>query len=169
MYNYYDFFDFGNRYLKILEKGISVPTMLYTYTPGGSVLNQNFLWRVPDNFSIQDSLSLNQKVVLKLNDDMPIYHTRATRQEFVYHYGYFMQGAKPYELRTVYRELTKDCSTSRTFDKQQIDDRIKEALTLEDMDILVDLRHQNEGRAAQYDAFLTKCTEYTYIRMLSCA
>ena len=53
----------------MLEKGISVPTMLYTYTPGGSVLNQSFLWRVPDNFSVQDSLSLNQRVVSKLNDD----------------------------------------------------------------------------------------------------
>ena len=71
--------------------------MLYTYTPEGPVLNQIFLWRDPDNFSIQDSLSLNQKVVSKLNDDMPIYHTRAMRQEF-YHYAYFMQGAKPYEL-----------------------------------------------------------------------
>ena len=109
---------------------MSVSTMLYTYTPGGSVLNQSFLWRVPDNFSVQDSLSLNQRVVSKLNDDVPIYHTRAIRQEFVYHYGYFMQGAKPYELRAVYHELTKDCSTSRTFDDQQVDDRIKEALTL---------------------------------------
>ena len=71
-----------------------------------------------------------------------------------------MQGAKLYELRAVYRELTKDCSTSWTFDEQQVDDRVKEALTLEDMDVLVDLRHQNEGRAAQYDVFRTKCTEY---------
>jgi len=53
----------------MLEKGISVPTILYTYTPGGFVLNQIFLWRVPNNFSIQDSL--NQKIVSKLNDDMP--------------------------------------------------------------------------------------------------
>lgn len=104
----------------------------------------------------------------KLNDDMPIYHTRAMRQEFVYHYGYYMRGAKPYELRTVYLELTKDSSTSQTFNEQQVDDRIKEALTLEDMDVLVDLRHQNEGRAAQHDVFWTKCTEL-YIRMLSCA
>ena len=74
----------------MLEKGVSVPTMLYTYTPRGSVLHQIFLWRVPDNFSIQDSLSLNQKVVSKLNDDMPVYHTRAMRKEFICHYGYFM-------------------------------------------------------------------------------
>ena len=31
--------------------------------------------------------------------------------------------------------------TSWTFDKQQVDDRIKEALILVDMDILVDLQH----------------------------
>ena len=28
------------------------------------------------------------------------------------------------------------------------------------MDVLVDLQHQNEGRATQYDAFWTKRTEY---------
>ena len=41
----------------------------------------------------------------------------------------------------------------RHFDKQQVDDRIKETLTLqlEDMDVLVELQHQNEGHAAQYD------------------
>ena len=87
----------------MLEKGISVPTVLYTYTPGGSVLNQSFLWRVPDNFSVQDSLSLNQRVVSKLNDDMPIYHTRAMRQEFVYHNGFLCkeQSFMSYELYTV--------------------------------------------------------------------
>ena len=51
--------------------------------------------------------------------------------------------------------------TLKAFDKQQVDDRIKETLTLEDMDVLVELQHQNEGHAAQYDVFWTKCTEYT--------
>ena len=41
--------------------------------------------------------------------------------------------------------------TLKAFDKQQVDDRIKETLTLEDMDVLVELQHQNEGHAAQYD------------------
>ena len=148
------------RYLKTLENGISVPVMIYTYTPGGSVINQVFVWRVPDSFAIQASLSVNQKVISKLNNEMPIYHTRAMRQEFVNHFGHFMQGAKPYELRTIYQELTKDCSASRTLDEQHIDQRISEALALEDDDVLVDLRHQNEGRAAQYDVFWTKCNEF---------
>jgi len=44
----------------MLEKGISVPTMLYTYTPVGSVLNQIFFMESSDNFSIQDSLPLRK-------------------------------------------------------------------------------------------------------------
>ena len=74
------------------------PPCFCTYTPGGSVLNQNLLWRLPNNFSAQDSLYLNQRVVSKRNDDTPIYHTRTMIQEFVNYYSYFMQGAKPYEL-----------------------------------------------------------------------
>ena len=44
---------------------------------------------------------------------MPVYYTREMRQEFVCHLGYFMQGAKPYELQTVYHELLQCITHTR--------------------------------------------------------
>ena len=148
------------RYLKEIEKGLSVPSLLFTYTPGGSIINHNFVWKLPDDFSVEACLSENQRVVTTLMDTLPVYHTRAMRREFVSHYGSLMNTTKPFVLRSIYRELTKDASSSRTFDEDQVDKRLKEALECEDFDIVVDLRELNEGRTAKYDEFWKKCDEY---------
>lgn len=90
-----------------LERGLSVPVMFYCYSPGGSVLNHNFLWRVPEDFCLESALSVSQQVVCKIMKGLPVYHTRGMKQEFMSHYGLLMSGTKPYVLRNVYRELTK--------------------------------------------------------------
>ena len=100
--------------MKELEKGLTMPSMLYTYSSKGRVLNHNFLWRLPDSCSPQGSLSLNQKIILKLSEDMPVFHTRAMRQEFINHFGCLMNRTKPYVLRNIYSEQTKDCCSART-------------------------------------------------------
>ena len=146
--------------MKELEKGLTVPSMLYTYSCKGSVLNHNFLWRLPNSFSPEESLSLNQKVISKLTEDMPVFHTRAMRQEFISHFGCLMDGTKPYVLRSIYHELTKDCSSARTLEEKEVDARVKEVLEAEDPDILVDLRHLNHGAPTKYEVFWEKCAEY---------
>ena len=78
--------------MKELEKGLSVPCMMYTYSPGGSILNHSFLWRLPDDFSLEAALSVNQQVVAKVMEGLPVYHTRAMKKEFVSHYGLLMAG-----------------------------------------------------------------------------
>ena len=137
-----------------------MPSMLYTYSPGGSALNHNFIWRLPDDCAIEACLSLNQQVVCKIMEQLPVYHTRAMKQEFINHYGLLMRGTKPYVLRSIYRELTKDASCSRTAEEEEVDQRVQELLSLEDVDIVVDLRELNEGREAKYELFWTKCSEY---------
>ena len=146
--------------MKELEKGLSVPSMMYTYSPGGCILNHTFLWKLPDNFSLEAVLSTNQQVVAKIMEGMPIYHTRAMKREFVSHYGLLMAGVKPYVLRSIYRELTNDASNSRTSEEGDIDERVKEVLASEDLDVIVDLREMNEGRVAKYGVFWEKCAEY---------
>ena len=43
-------------------------------------------------------------------------------------------------LRSIYHELTKDVSVSRTTKEKEVDQRVKEALDSEDMNIIIDLR-----------------------------
>lgn len=151
---------YNYRYMSELQKGLSTSVVLYTYTPGGSIVNHHFVWRVPDDFSVEAAVTVNQGVVAKLMTEMPIYHTRAMKKDFISHYGLLLPETKPYMLRSIYKELTKDLSGSRTFDESQIDARVKEALDAEDIDIIIDLREMNEGRAAKYDDFWAMCSEY---------
>jgi hypothetical protein len=69
-------------------------------------------------------------------------------------------GTKPYVLRSIYRELTKDASCSLTAEEEEVDQRVQELLSLEDVDIVVDLRELNEGHEAKYELFWTNCSEY---------
>lgn len=138
---------------------MSVASVLFTQSTGGSVLSQHFIWRVPDDFSVEAGLTENQKVIDKLKQGFPVYHTRAMRKKFVSSYGRFMNNTKPVVLRAVYRELTGDSSASNTLTDSEIDARLKVAVSMEDVDILVDLRDLNEGRKGKYDVFWSKCKE----------
>ena len=64
---------------------------------------------------------------------------------------------KPYILRSIYKSLTGGTSSSDTTDEAAIDQRLKEAIESEDIDLIVDLREANEGRV---DTFWSKCNEY---------
>lgn len=50
----------------------------------------------------------------------------------------------------VYRKLTGDASSSRTADESAVDERMKETLLHEDLDIMIDLQEANEGRTGKY-------------------
>ena len=44
--------------------------------------------------------------------------------------------------------------------KEEVDERVKEVLSSEDIDIIIDLRELNEGAASKYKLFRDKCSEY---------
>ena len=137
-----------------------MPSILFTYNSGGGTVSQHFIWKVPDDFNVDAALTMNQQVISKLKSDLPVYHTRAMRKEFINAYGRFTSSTNPYVLRSIYRHLTGDASGSCTTDEAAIDQRLKEAISHEDLDIIVDLRKLNEGRVGKYDTFWTKCNEY---------
>ena len=55
-------------------------------------------------------------------------------------YRLHMSGTNLFMLRSIYHELTKDASVSRTTKEEKVDQRVKEALDSEDMNIIIDLR-----------------------------
>lgn len=59
-------------YIKEIEKGLIVPTVLFTYTPGGSILNHHFIWRVPDSFDVDAAVGENERVVCKIKSQLPV-------------------------------------------------------------------------------------------------
>ena len=88
------------------------------------------------------TISENQQVIDAIKHDLPVYHTRAMRRQFMDMYGKLMKGASPYLLPGIYKELAGDASAARTTDESEVDKRLHEALENKDPDIIVDLREE---------------------------
>ena len=58
--------------------------------------------------------------------------------------------------------IVEDASSSRNTEESQIDSRVEEALLMEDLDVLIDLRHLTANKSDRYEvfwlSFLNKCT-----------
>ena len=96
----------------------------------------------------------------EIKEQLPVFHTRSMKQNFVNMYGRLSKTCRPYMLREIYKELTGDACGARTTDEGELDQRITEALQMEDSDIIIDLRQHNIGRQAKYDVFWGKCSEF---------
>ena len=51
---------------------MSVATVMHTYSPGGCILSQHFVRRVPDDFSVEAAVTVKQQVIEKLKCDLPV-------------------------------------------------------------------------------------------------
>ena len=120
--------------MRELEKGVSEPTYLFTYTPRSNVGDYHIIWNVPSSISDISNSSDNLRIE-EVKKKIPIYHTRAMKKEFFTFYGRISPESKPNLLRSMYYALTKDSSASQTTAEREIDERVQEALLAEDIDI----------------------------------
>lgn len=151
------------RYLFIreLEKGLTSPVCFLTYCHGSSIGNLHFIWKAPDDASAESGSCVeNIRVIEEIKKELPVYHTRAMRKEFYNMYGRLTPHTKPYILRSIYQCLTGDTSASRTTAEEEIDERMAEALAMEDPESVVDLRELNKNGSDRYSVFWEKCNQY---------
>ena len=64
-----------------------------------------------------------------------------------------MDNVKPAYLREIYHELTGDSSAASSEIECHVNERVKQALELEDPDLVVDLRQHNKGHSSKYTQF----------------
>ena len=114
--------------------------------------------------SESDILNKSTEIREKLLKELPIYHTRAMRAEFISSFGR-VTGVKSAVLREAYRRLTGDCSAARTVNEEGVDKRVCEFLQLEDPDLIFDLRVNNKGQSEKYEQFLEECKRYIESRV----
>ena len=146
--------------LQLLKaKGCPTETVLYTHSTGNNQGNYHFIWQVPSEIGVDKLQSQNTVVVQKLDSGMPQFHSRAMRQNFVRMFGR-VTGVKPAYLREMYRQLTGDASASSSESEKDIDERVRQAIELEDAEVVVDLRHHNKGQPSKYDQFWEACERY---------
>src|SRR6266542_6477455 len=68
--------------------------------------------------------------------------------------------AKLSSLRAIYQMLTDNTSAAETINKAKINERIRNALDLDDSEITIDLREHNNGRPSKYDIFWEIAAQY---------
>ncbi|CAB4000679.1 Hypothetical predicted protein [Paramuricea clavata] len=145
------------KYSFFKELQVPVKCVLFTYT--GAREHLSFIWKVPlEGDEAPEYLERNNKNIAEIKN-LPHYHTRAMRREFVHSFGQ-VTNSKPALLREAYRRLTGDRSAASSLTEAEVDARVAEMLELEDPDLICDLRVNNAGRPQEYIVFLEKCQQY---------
>ena len=110
-------------------------------------------------------LSESQKVISQILANVPQHHHRPHRKKF--------QRISPQTslatLRDFYRIATGDQSPSLTTAEEELDERLHEALEMEDPDLMVDLGEMNKGDSDKFAVFWDKmrhlqCTKVGMVR-----
>ena len=125
---------------------------------GNNIGNMHFLWKVPDESS--ETFSRSLCIIDVAKESIPTYHTRAMKRSLMAKYGRVAPRMKPAILRSFYRELNGDDSAAMNVHEEEIDERVKLILELEDPEVVLDLRALNTGRKSQYDVFWCECKKF---------
>ena len=92
--------------------------------------------------------------------EKPTFHTRAMRRQFFHLVGRISPKSKPHLLRAMYQSLNGDQSAARTTPENEIDEHVSEFLSMEDPDVIVDLRELNANGRDCFKVFWEKCSLY---------
>ena len=137
---------------------IATPCKAVLFTHSGQQ-HLHFLWRVCELKTDIDLISEAHNIVKEFENTLPVYHSRAMRQEFVSSFGR-ATGSKSAFLRAAYRRLTGDSSAASTATEAEVDQRVSRILDDEDPDLIWNLRTNNPGRPEQYKEFLEQCQKH---------
>ena len=143
-------------YIQKLHKGLSRPAVLCTHTVGSSIGNYHFVWAIPEHVTLEAALNENVRLLEDIKSQVPVFHGRALKAEFVSKFGRLVRGAPLDTLWEIYRNLTGDSSSSRTSDEKEVDARVQQALEMENPDLLLDLRAHNSSHSNQFSVFWEK-------------
>ena len=135
-----------------------------TYTHRSNIGSYHFIWKAPEDAREEPSCSENLKIVEKIREEIPVYHTRAMKRKFFTLCGRITPKSKPHVLRAIYSALSGVCSASRTTAESEVDARVSEVMAMEDSDIVIDLRECNKNGQDCFGIFWDKCNEF----LISC-
>jgi hypothetical protein len=130
------------RHRFIENLNLRVPLELWEHTPGGRRRNIVFAWRIPAKAEERDP-ARSHALARKLEGEMPEYHTRAMKREYMQH-ATTLFGCKPKAfLRELYAYLTDDQCAAINAVTKLVDERVHNFLVDGDEDMLADLRALN--------------------------
>lgn len=111
-------------------KAMVMPAQVVKFTHSSARQNMIFSWKVPISASASDILNRSTEIRDNLLQELPIYHTRAMRAEFILSFGK-VTGCKSGLLREAYKRLTGDKSAAHDYSEAEVDRRVAELLDLQ--------------------------------------
>ena len=111
---------------------------------------------IPEHVTLEASLSETQKVISHIQANVPLYHHRALKKKLISKFGKISPKTSLATLREFYRVATGGQSASLTTAEEELDERLHEALEMEDPDLMVDLRELNKGCSDKFAVFWEK-------------
>ena len=82
------------------------------------------------------------------------------RSEFMQKFGRVTPAVQPVVLCYFYKDLTGDCSGSESLHQEEVDERVKQAIEMEDPNVVIDLRQLNSCSKTRYDTFWDECKKF---------
>ncbi len=111
-------------------KAMTLPVRVVKFTHTSACQNIMFLWKVPASTSASDLLNKSTEIRESLLPELPVYHTRAMRSEFIHSFGK-VTGCKSVFLHEAYCRLTGDKSAAHDSSEAEVDKRVAELLDLQ--------------------------------------
>ena len=134
---------------------LSFPVDILKYSPGGSIGNVMFVWRVPLSRTESQMMTDAIQQTVRLKPQLSEYHTRQQRIDFASTYSSVVK-ISPVIRRSLYSELTGDATASPN---PSMDGQLRLALLGESPDLVYDLRRLNSGRIPSFETFSEKMGE----------
>ena len=116
---------------------------------------------------MKENFSLSLHTIEKAKEFVPVFHTRNMRKKLMQKYGRVTPSMKKSVMRKWYKDLTGDCSGSCNLHEEEIDERVRLVLEMEDPDVLLDLRALNRPNMMHFGTsgknFLMKTLELLWM------
>ena len=146
-------------WLMEVKKGLSVPLIHLSYSPGSNIGNLTWIWHT-DVSSIDGALQTSQPIIEELKMTIPQYHTRAMRRAAFEKFGLVSPCTKKSVSRHLYKDLVGDCSASSNLSESEVDERVNVLFELEEPSLIYDLCDHFAGRQSKFEVFWQKASEY---------
>ena len=128
------------------------PVVLLKRAYGGNLGTMSFVWKLPEQEEIDETKEV--RLVLKISDTLPTYHSRQMRKDFLDRYSK-MAKTPPSILKSIYREITGDNSEYQNEHEKLTQKRVAQFIQqCDEADILIDLRKLNgKPNSSKFDPF----------------
>ena len=96
----------------------------------------------------------------RIETDIPVYHRRSFKRQLISKFGRISPKTNLTTFREFHRVATEDQAANLTTAEEEVDQRLREALEMEDPELVVDLREMNKRQSNKFSVFWEKMKLY---------